>query len=256
MKETKNLIRTCSSCGLEKPISAFLQISGSHGTIYGNICATCRSKEAREKPKLEGDEERGTIPTGQRIGAKEKAYADKKVYRQIQDNKELDRKDRQQKDLFKEEKIEKTLIKEKERQSHKKHYLETKTEFLIGKKSPPGQIPPAAKSQPGDNKIQQRFIEQKINRELANEAEIRKVATNFSSIHHPLQEGRAELHSPTFLRFKQLLGESAPIVKMMETLFKKASNEKPAAAKSTQTNAEKGEDLVNYTKNSWGPRKS
>jgi hypothetical protein len=44
--------KTCSHCGLQKPLSAFLEMTYTHGVGYGNVCASCRktnintSKEA------------------------------------------------------------------------------------------------------------------------------------------------------------------------------------------------------------------
>jgi len=247
MEKTKYLTRTCASCGLEKPISAFLQISGSHGTIYGSVCATCRSREDR-KPQSETEDDRSTIPTGQRIGAKEKAFLDKEQFRQFQDKKMQDRKDRQKKEMLSDEKSDRIIQKEKDILKHRKNYLENKTNFLIGKKLSQGERPPTAfdtKTTATQQAREQNIIVQKI-----SEAETRKVSTDFSSaISHPIQS-RAEFHSSTFLRFKALLG-NAPIAEIMGK-FSKTSNEK--MAKKVESNEKKEERLMDFTRKSWGPK--
>lgn len=50
MKSTSNLVKTCSICGQQKPLSAFSQLPGLSGGVYGSICATCR-KAYQEKVK-------------------------------------------------------------------------------------------------------------------------------------------------------------------------------------------------------------
>jgi hypothetical protein len=45
-KPTPNLTKTCSICGLQKPLTAFLQLAGKQGTIYGDVCGSCRKTAA------------------------------------------------------------------------------------------------------------------------------------------------------------------------------------------------------------------
>jgi hypothetical protein len=50
---TKNqLSKTCINCGLQKPLTAYLQIAGAEGSTYGNICSTCRGSGLGKKVTL------------------------------------------------------------------------------------------------------------------------------------------------------------------------------------------------------------
>ena len=81
MTNLKKLTRTCSACGIEKPLSAFLQISGTQGTLYGAICATCRSAGITgKKPTTSLDEGTTSASSGSRIGVKEKVFIEKEQF--------------------------------------------------------------------------------------------------------------------------------------------------------------------------------
>lgn len=49
-KPNPSLTKTCSSCGIQKPLSAFLQLTDKNGTTYGNICSTCRHANKENAP--------------------------------------------------------------------------------------------------------------------------------------------------------------------------------------------------------------
>lgn len=125
MKKPQTLTRTCLTCGLDKPLAAFLQLSGEQGTTYGNICATCRSVHARSKnlPATEDDNGKGGF--GFRIDAKakiQKELAERKF------KKELDETFLQEKNQDEKLTLEKTEKKELKIKSEKNHrnYLEAK----------------------------------------------------------------------------------------------------------------------------------
>jgi hypothetical protein len=44
-KPSPSLTKTCSVCGLQKPLSAFLQMRDKEGATYGNVCSTCRHEK-------------------------------------------------------------------------------------------------------------------------------------------------------------------------------------------------------------------
>ncbi len=82
-----HLTKICSVCGEQKPLTAFSQLSGSQGLIYGNICASCR-KTAMDKLKSPADTEgSSTSKTGYKIDSKAKvqAEADKRLLRKEQE---------------------------------------------------------------------------------------------------------------------------------------------------------------------------
>ena len=120
----KKLTRVCASCGIEKPISAFLQLTGAHGTTYGAVCATCRSRDARKAKTPAPKDESSSSTSGHRIGAKQKAFIDKELYRQLKEFQESDKKERNKKEELTKEKFEKVSTKEKAEKLHRKTYIE------------------------------------------------------------------------------------------------------------------------------------
>lgn len=67
----KTISKTCSVCGLQKPLSAFLQLAGPEGASYGNVCATCRKKHLQEEKRLrEVGEGSTTQGSGKQVDAK------------------------------------------------------------------------------------------------------------------------------------------------------------------------------------------
>jgi len=121
------LTRTCSSCGQIKPLSAFLQLSGSAGATYGTICSTCRSTQAAAKqtPPKES-EEQTTSTTGAKIDAKVRLQTEIDKIKNFQRTTDLNLQEKKKKEdilEIKEEKIEKTEKSEKE---HREGYIEIK----------------------------------------------------------------------------------------------------------------------------------
>lgn len=81
--------KICKSCGQQKPLSAFQQLTEGLRTTYGNVCASCR--------KINKEQENTTSTTGKKIDAKAKVQgeADKRELRKQVDEdyfKERDKK--------------------------------------------------------------------------------------------------------------------------------------------------------------------
>ena len=70
-----SLTKTCISCGIEKPLSAFLELSGEHSGSYGSICGTCR-KENQTKAKPKETEGGSRSSSGEKIDSKAKIAGD------------------------------------------------------------------------------------------------------------------------------------------------------------------------------------
>ena len=127
-KSGTNLTKLCSSCGQRKPLSAFLQVAGSHS--YGNICASCRKTALAD----EGREESTRSTTGAKIDAKTKVKeaADKReALKQIEENYFDERDQKEETSINRKQKIAHASDKEK---MHRKNFLE-KHSFLDNKKS-------------------------------------------------------------------------------------------------------------------------
>lgn len=104
--------RICTSCGLSKPLSAFLYISSTRGTTYGSICSSCRSIQIARKEQLQqGDDDTGPSKPELRIGAKEKRFQEKEWARKVEEKKQQD---------LEQKKIDEKLTEEKLDKSHQK----------------------------------------------------------------------------------------------------------------------------------------
>lgn len=72
-----SLTKTCAVCGLQKPLSAFLQLAGSKGTtIYGNICASCRKTQSEKIALPQEPDDVTTSTSGKKIDTKAKVAGD------------------------------------------------------------------------------------------------------------------------------------------------------------------------------------
>jgi hypothetical protein len=130
-----SLTKTCVSCGVQKPLSAFLQISGTQGTTYGNVCASCRKTNIEKAPKPTEPEESTTSTTGVKIDSKTKVKAefDKREYRkQVEEDyfEERDKKD--EKHTHRTQKTENISQDEKK---HRNSFLEKRSFLDSSKKS-------------------------------------------------------------------------------------------------------------------------
>jgi hypothetical protein len=126
------LIKTCNTCGLSKPLSAFLQLSATNQAIYGNTCSACR-KANKDKPIIPPTEEGSTSSKiGLKIDAKTKVKSDtdRKLFQEhIQ---EVSEKEREDKNIVKKKRIEKRQLTAKKERSHREGYLK-KASFLQSK---------------------------------------------------------------------------------------------------------------------------
>src|SRR5688572_1573377 len=140
MKSTQ-LTKTCLTCGTEKPLTAFLQLTGAEGSSYGSICATCRGTSAESPPVvIEKEEDPSRSSGGFRIGAKEKVFLEKTQKEFLDLKKAREEKADQKKFQLSADMIERSEQREKSEKEHRKNYIEArqKKPFLSSdKKAPP-----------------------------------------------------------------------------------------------------------------------
>lgn len=129
----QSLTKVCANCGQQKPLSAFLQLSGNEGTIYSNICATCR-KTLLTNPKEQEKEDSTKSTIGNKIDAKTKVQAeiDKRSLRKEMEESNQEEKHKKEKIFFKQQEKNDNIAEEEK--SHRKNYLE-KSSFLQTKKT-------------------------------------------------------------------------------------------------------------------------
>jgi len=122
------LTKTCSSCGLTKPLSAFLQLSDSGRSMYGNLCASCR-KAGKDKPTNAGkDEGSSTSKLELKIDSKAKIKGDtnKKLFFEL--TKELDQTERELKEQQKDRQINTIQTIAKKERLHRETFLKDKSD--------------------------------------------------------------------------------------------------------------------------------
>lgn len=126
-KSQHMLTKTCSNCGLQKPLSAFLEMSGTKGgAVYGNICSSCR-KTAKDKLKNSERESHSTSSTGLGIGYKEKVKDDivKKQRHQEVEERYHEERDKQEEKQVKH--VEKTQTIAKDERKHRDSFLKQRS---------------------------------------------------------------------------------------------------------------------------------
>jgi len=137
------LTKKCASCGLEKPLTAFLIIETQIGTQYGNICSSCRKAKAQQTkttPKdieeSSGTVDRHTIDNKAKVAIEQDSKQRQKEKEALAFEEETDEKEKITLELEKE-----TAFHEEKK--HKKDLFDS----LLSKTKP---------------KIQERFIQRKV----------------------------------------------------------------------------------------------
>jgi hypothetical protein len=107
--------KICSNCGQKKPLSAFLQVAGSHN--YGNICSACRKTTLEDQGKEQEEGSKST--TGLKIDAKTKvknAADNRKAFIQAEEEYSEERDKMEEKFLQHDQKIDKEKTESKKLQ--------------------------------------------------------------------------------------------------------------------------------------------
>lgn len=230
MTQKESLQRTCTSCGLLKPLSAFLYLTDK-GTTYGTLCATCRGIQARN-PKNE-DEDVSRRTTGSRIGSQEKVQIEKTTQQRIEKKTEehiKEAKKREFKLTTQEERNTQTKLEEKK---HLTEYI-----FLSAnrnKKPPPStqEKPAQTSSDPAQTREQVR--QQKYETEEKSKKE-NKLTEGASFFIDAAQTGMVSRQSEVIRRFFTLVGTSSPAARkqVLDQLLQK----NPAPSKDEAINTE------------------
>ncbi len=217
---TSQLTRTCIACGIEKPLSAFLQLD-KQGTSYGKVCAKCRSQGKTGKPvPATADEERSTAPSGIGIRGKEKIYVDTKREQKIHSLKELYKKETIKKQDTLDDKTKRALFKEGSEKKHREFLAYKKQDQTSDRKTQASQQDQKTKDIRSGSEQYQTTLETKKKQDVETiksieKEEIQKTTTDFNNLFSTL-EVKSERHSEAVKRFFTWLGSSAPIVQTLK----------------------------------------
>lgn len=198
MKKQTPPSRVCIACSTEKPLAAFLQITGKQGTIYGSICSACRTKTTKIKTT---DREEGSGGSGFRIDSKNKTRAEIEAKRKLTEIKERDKQDAAKKEEGKAEKTKRTEVTIKSEKEHRKNYIEPKQSFLNfpAKPSLAAQDPIVKQKQ---THVESKRISDNQTLEKTREHQTKAEEVNFS---HLSIDSQAKYRSEVFKRFQTWL---------------------------------------------------
>jgi hypothetical protein len=260
MKDRSNMTRICSACGIEKPLAAFLEISGTHGTHYGAICSACRGAGITGKKILTPEEESTMSTTGNRIGSKERIFGENEQKKQLAADKQERIDQLAKRDALNQDKTDKATQKDKQEKDHRRTYLDLKKQpGFLGKKLPLGtmvnRIPTQhnmtafidAQRQEEKRKLQTKEIDTQF-----NVKEERKKTFNLMDQHVDAQAGEIRSHNPEFLA-AQGRAEMTPY-KLAKERLNKLSWTHNASDNKAQPPSKAKDALVTFVEQTWqGP---
>lgn len=218
-KKDASLVKTCSNCGLQKPLSAFMQIAGPEGTTYGNICSSCRKTVMERAAKIPEPDESSSSTSGFKVDSKAKVRGDvdKKELRHKVEEQYHEERDKKAEQFIRV--VQKGEKLEKEEKTRRESFLDKRP---VSDKNKPGKEP------------QNIYVEQAA-KEQQTDFTSPFIDTQIAKIKHT--------QSSTFNQFKAWLSKSSPIVQATEH------------AKRNQQNESKESDPLKYAEKTWGPKK-
>jgi hypothetical protein len=217
------LTRVCASCGIKKPLPAFLQLSSARGTSYGAICSECRRTVIKPKQPLVKKEDKakdaeghGSSSTGFRIGAKAKITAELEKRRQRQNLNDLYEKTSKKRTEIRGEKLSQLDIKQKLEKQHKTFIDNKKRGFLsdTAKKTSVSKHHVAQKArQRSGLPLLDKHAHEAEKREALAQHELKLTTIDLTLPFRDPQFSEIRHQSSVFLQFKQWLGSGAPMAK-------------------------------------------
>lgn len=120
-KPTPALTKTCSVCGLQKPLSAFLQMQDKQGATYGSVCSTCRHE--RKNGLTVGKEETTTTSSTVTIDSKAKVKLDTAKEDLFEKVETEYHEERDKNEVLESQEIKKTDQIQKEEKKHRETFL-------------------------------------------------------------------------------------------------------------------------------------
>lgn len=197
------LKKICSSCGKQKPLSAFLQLTGQQGTTYSNICADCRKANAEKVNESKQAEGSTRSTSGLKIDSKTKVHDEILDKKQQYETAERYKEEREKIEEEKEQHEQQKLVQEKDSKQHQKSFL--------------GKSPYLTPSKTEDQKRFANFqqIEEGAKNEAIKEEDKKKEIDLSTGAYMPSQTGEIKQQSAAFLRFKKWVGMSAPVSRVL-----------------------------------------
>lgn len=249
------LTRVCSSCGVRKPISAFLQLTGLKGTLYGQICASCRSQQAANKTTLkkEDDETGSRREVKLRLGAAERLEIARKQEQQFKSKEEAQKEELKKREKMAAEKSEGIEKKEQAAKTHRTQYIDAKKKGFLGflttqpaqtqttKQSPVSVESTQHEAQATKEQVakEQETIQQKENVTVKTKEDVYRqetriaTTTDFTTTVLSPQHFKMERLGQGWQTLEKWLGVSSPLMAELRKFHTSADLSKAPAAKET-----------------------
>lgn len=252
MSKQIQLAKACIICGLQKPISAFLQISGPQGTSYGNVCSSCRGTTDTNKTVVikKTEEERGGSGSGLKIDAKAKMEIERDQ-KEAADKKETLDKEEADKELeASDDKAERKSERELTEKKHRENFIEPKksdsfftrkgdTQSLLNRTLVEKQNLDKNITKEAQTKLENRHLEEGIKQESKEKGiDLTDIATD------QLIGGKVKMQRLN--QIKSWFGSAAPM-STVERQFNSTQAEK-------NTSKEGKDTLVDFVKENWDPK--
>jgi hypothetical protein len=217
------LKRVCAACGVEKPLSAFLQFTGK-GNTYGQICAACRA--AGKTGEHQNEESAGGRAVSHGITNKERVFAETEQKKQIKDIKELYRQEINKKEEDKDQKSELAKKLEQERKDHRL-LIEAKQTTFAEKKQEKLEVAIE------NTLLERQQVKEGIKQEDFVRRELQTTNWDMQGGYVDPQAALSKYKEGAFLQFKTWLGKSAHL-STTERIYN--SKVEPAANKNAKEN--------------------
>jgi len=224
------LTKLCSSCGLQKPLSAFLEFSSSEGTFYSNICSTCRKTNIEEGQNKETTDI-VTTTSGGKIDAKAKMHSDIAKKQEHQNVGELYQEEREKTDEKLYQQIIKTNKIATDEKKHRRDFLGKSSFLSETRRDKQGAVDPASPEFKEELEKQINFTVPFQDTQIVKQkhgAEYQKVKAGLGGL------------GAEFDRMKRWLNSGSPIIQQAElALRNKQQKENQDKNKKTDENIEK-----------------
>lgn len=236
-KSSPLLIKTCISCGLQKPLSAFIQLAGNKGTTYGNICSNCRKTQSNHAESTQEQDE-GTSRTrlSYTIGAEERLAAEIFQKEQVEKKEEDYHKEREKESKLQDKKTQLIETKTQNEIRHRDSYLR-KGSFLSDSKKITDPL----------------AIRRQAEQEAAISAqaifEEREKEVNFDA---PVDVMRVSKISRDGVLLKALAARLGPGSPFSRALTSEAAKKTAQPTSTTLNETEKQQEIVDYVNRKWG----
>jgi|GEM_PF-2208718 len=130
-KPSTMLTKTCSVCGLQKPLSAFLQMEDKQGASYGSVCSSCRHEQ---KNKIApSKDETTTTSSSITIDSKAKVKLDEAKENHFEQVETEYHEERDKNQIIDSKETQKTEQIQKDERKHREHFLSRRALFSTDK---------------------------------------------------------------------------------------------------------------------------